>query len=121
MSKANITEAELEIMKVLWRSDAPMSSYDICDRLEDKAWKYTTVSTLLSRLAEKGAITYEKRGKSYFYTPLLDENAYKIRQAKKLIGKIYDGSVKNLVAALYENKEISEQDIQEIKKLFKLF
>lgn len=123
MSKENITgitEAELEIMKVLWKSDVPLSSYDICDRLKDKTWKYTTVSTLLSRLSEKGAVTYEKEGKSYFYTPLLDENAYKIRRTKNLIGKIYDGSVKNLVAALYENNEISDKDIEELKKMFRL-
>lgn len=120
MSKVNITEAELDIMKVLWKSDVPLSSYDICDELKDKMWKYTTVSTLLSRLSEKGAVTYEKKGKSYFYTPLLDENAYKIRQTKNLIGKIYDGSVKNLVAALYENNEISDRDIEELKKMFRL-
>lgn len=121
MSMVNITEAELEIMKVLWKNDAPMSSYDICERLKDKTWKYTTVSTLLSRLAEKGAIRYEKTGKFYLYTPILCENTYKIRQTKNLVSKIYDGSIKNLIVSLFENEDMSEQDIQEIKELFKLY
>jgi BlaI family penicillinase repressor len=120
MPKAAITEAELEVMTVLWKSDVPLSSHDLCAELKDKSWKYTTVSTLLSRLAEKGAVAYEKKGKSYFYTPLLDENDYKIKRTKNLIGKIYDGSVKNLVAALYESNEISERDIEELRKMFRL-
>ncbi len=120
MKEINITEAELNIMKVLWKSKTPLSSYDISYRLNNKNWKYTTVSTLLSRLTEKHAIAYEKKGKTYFYTPLIEENNYKILQTKNLVTKMYDGSVKKLVASLYENNQISEQDIKEIKELFKL-
>lgn len=121
MNKVNISEAELVIMKALWKSDGPLTSYDISDRLQGKEWKYTTVSTLLSRLVEKGAVTYEKKGKTYFYVPILKQEDYRIKQTKHLIGKIYDGSVKNLIASLFANEEICEEDIKEIKEMFKLY
>ncbi len=120
MKEINITEAEIVIMKVLWKSKTPLSSYQISHKVSEKNWKYTTVSTLLSRLTEKQAIKYEKKGKTYYYMPLIEENNYKILQTTNLVTKMFDGSVKNLVASLYENNQISEQDIKEIKELFKL-
>ncbi len=118
--RPEISEAELEIMKVLWAKKLPMSVQAICDDMVDTEWKYSTVATLLGRLAKKGAIEGKKKGYLYFYKTLLDEQEYKISQAKKFVSKLYDGSVKKLVASLYENKELSDKDIAELKKLFDL-
>jgi BlaI family penicillinase repressor len=114
--KFEITESELEIMKVLWAKTMPMSVQDVCEELVNKEWKYSTVATFLGRMAKKGAVEGTKKGYSYYYKPLLDENEYKISQAKKVVSKLYNGSVKNLVVSLFENKELSDEDIAELKK-----
>lgn len=62
-----ISDTELEIMNILWRSGEPLSSAEVFDRLET-GWKYPTVTTLLGRLADKGAVSHEKRGKAYYYS-----------------------------------------------------
>ncbi len=118
--KAAISEAELEVMKVLWKSGQPITAQDVCDKLVNKEWKYSTIATLLGRMVDKGAVTHEKRGKFYYYTPLIDEQEYKLDQTKDLIGRLYDGSVKNLVVSLFANQEMSDQEVQEIKEMFDL-
>lgn len=117
---ASISDAELELMKVLWRANSPQTVQQVSDALKGHAWKYSTIATLFSRLVEKGAVTYEKKGRFYYYTPLLSEDAYKAAQTRSFISRLYDGSVKNLVVSLFENRQMSEQDIAEIKEKFKL-
>lgn len=115
-----ISEAELEVIKALWKTGKPMTAKEVCDTVINKGWKYTTASTLLSRLVEKGAVAYEKNGKAYVYYPIIKMDEYKQSQTKNLISKLYDGSVKNLAVSLFKAGEMSTDDIEEIKKMFNL-
>lgn len=115
-----ISEAELEVIKVLWKTGKPMTTQEVCDTIVNKEWKYTTTSTLLSRLVEKGAVAYEKKGKSYLYYPIIKKDDYKQLQTKNLVSKLYDGSVKDLAVSLFKAGEMSSDDIEEIKKMFNL-
>lgn len=119
-NKKAVTDSEYELMKILWESDEPITSAGVLERLGSRDWKITTVATLLTRLCDKGAVSFEKRGRNHYYSPELKESEYKVSAAKSLISRIYNGSVKNLVAALYESDEISEEDIDELKNMFKL-
>ena len=65
MKHINIGEAELEIMKVVWKSDEPIGSTAIGKAVEEKGWKRTTIATFLARLVEKGALSAERRGKAW--------------------------------------------------------
>lgn len=116
----SISGAELEIMKVLWQADGPITAQDVSEALKSKDWKYSTIATLFSRMVDKGAVTYEKRGRFFYYTPLISEQEYKADQTKSFVSRLYNGSVKNLVVSLFENKQISDEDIAEIKKRFEL-
>lgn len=112
-----ITESEFEIMNVLWKSEKSLNSYEIHEQLEKQmSWKYPTVTTLLGRLVEKGALSYEKISKAYYYKPLLSELQYKKAQTDELIGKLYNGSVKNLIASLCSDKLPTEK-IEELIKI----
>ena len=116
-----ISDAEYEIISVLWSADEPMTAQDISEKEEMKKWKYSTIATLLKRMYEKGAVTYEKRGRYFYYSPLIDEQEYKTEQTKSLVSRLYNGSVKNLVAALFENKQLSGDDVKDIKDMFDLW
>lgn len=115
-----ISEAELEVIKVLWKTGKAMTVQEVCDTVVSKEWKYTTVSTLLSRLVEKGSVVYEKKGKSYLYYPIIKKEEYKQSQTKNLVSKLYDGSVRNLAVSLFKTGEMSAEDIEDIKKMFNL-
>ena len=118
MKHINIGEAELEIMKVVWKSDEPIGSTAIGKAVEEKGWKRTTIATFLARLVEKGALSAERRGKAWYYTPILTAKEYKKSQVKNLIKNLFDDSAENLVAALFEEEQFSEKDIQELKAIF---
>ena len=118
MKNISIGDAELEIMKVIWKANEPVTSLDIGKEVEDKGWKKTTIATFLTRLSEKGAIKAEKCGKLYFYTPLISEKEYRKSQTKNLIKTLYNGSVKEFCAALFEEQTLSDNDISELRAIF---
>ncbi len=115
----NIGEAELEIMKVIWKADEPIGSAAIGKAVEEKGWKRTTIATFLVHLVDKGALAAERRGKAWYYTPLLTEKEYRKSQVKNLVKNVFGGSARDLVASLFEEKALSDSDIEELKSIFK--
>ncbi len=114
----NIGDSELEIMKVLWSSSKPMTSTEINSAVAHKQWKKTTIATFLTRLTEKNAVTADKQGKIYYYTAAISAKEYKKSQTKNLIRNLYNGSVKDFAAALFEDTALSQKDLQELKAIF---
>lgn len=118
MARQTVTESEYELMKILWQSEKPMSLGEILKSLsEENKWTRNTVGTLLVRLCEKGAVAYDKKGKSYLYYAVLQQKDYSMNETKSFLSKLYNGSIGNLVASLYENKEISQEEIDSLRKI----
>ena len=65
-------------------------------------------------------IACDKKGKTNLYYPLLKQSEYDLSETENFLSKIYKGSVKNLVATLYENKKLSNEDMSDLKKMFEL-
>ena len=118
MKNISIGDAELEIMKVIWKAKEPVTSLDIGKEVEDKGWKKTTIATFLARLAEKGALSAKKQGKLYYYTPLITEKEYRKSQTKNLIKTLYNGSVRDFAVSFFEEQKLSDKDIAELKAIF---
>ena len=59
-----------------------------------------------------------KHGKTNCYYPIMKRSEYSINETKSFLSKLYGGSVKRMVASLYENEEISEDEVDELKKMF---
>ena len=118
MKTISIGDSELEIMKVIWRADGPITSLDIGKEVEDKGWKKTTIATFLTRLVEKGALSASKSGKLYYYTPLITEKEYRKAQTRSLITNLYNGSVRDFAVSLFEEQKLSAKDIEELRSIF---
>ena len=87
----HISEAEFEVMKIVWKS-APINTNEITERLlKTTSWSAKTIQTLIKRLVTKGALTYEKQGRVFVYTPLVEENEYISQQSNSFIKRFYDG------------------------------
>ena len=119
-NKHTITDSEYTIMKILWASQEALTVADVANALDDHRWTASTVSTFLQRLLKKEVVGCEKKGKTNLYYPLLDQTDYHLQETETFLGKVYKGSVKNLVAALYENQKLSQEDIDDLKALFEL-
>ena len=118
MKNISIGDAELEIMKVIWKAKEPITSLDIGKEVENKGWKKTTIATFLTRLVEKGALSAEKQGKLYYYTPLITEKEYRKSQTKNLIKTLYNGSVRDFAVSFFEEQKLSDDDIKELRAIF---
>ena len=117
MQNLHIGEAELEIMKVLWQAGEAIPTAEINRAVEEKGWKRTTVSTFLTRLAEKGAVTCEKRGALYYYAPAVSCEEYRRFQTGRLVEQLFGGSPTALAASLFENVTLSDADVEQLRAI----
>jgi BlaI family penicillinase repressor len=115
---ATITAAELEIMKILWRENRPMLFTELRLELEDtEHWKTSTIQTLITRLRDKGAI-HSIDNRAARYVADIPKEDYLRAEGQGFLDRVFDGSAKNLVAALYQSGQLSEQDITELRDYF---
>lgn len=112
-----ITDSEYEIMNLLWEAGRPLSVAEIRQGLQGTGWEATTIKTLIARLTEKGALTRSKAG-VYLYSPTFGREEYTASAADSLVNRLFRGSAKALVASLIGSKDLTEQDIEELRDLF---
>jgi BlaI family penicillinase repressor len=111
-----VSEAELEVMKILWSEKQPVDTNTIHKNLQEKmGWDRSTVRTLIKRLLEKDVIHLVKQ-EVFCYIPNITEKEYLNVSTISFVNKLYGGSVKNLVASLVQNKELSREDIEELRE-----
>ncbi|WP_298445706.1 BlaI/MecI/CopY family transcriptional regulator [uncultured Ferrimonas sp.] len=116
---AEISNSELEVLKVLW-AQHPLSANQIIERLNrHQPWHQKTVKTLLNRLVSKQAIGFEKVQRMYLYSPLLEQESYQIKQSESLIARIFGGRISPLVSGFAKRNNLQKEDIDELKALIK--
>jgi len=107
-----ISDAEYQVMKVIWAADASISTNDVVDKLEKTtAWKPKTIQTLLSRLVKKGALNYEKDGRVFVYTPLIQESEILEIESDTFLKRFYDGTLNSMIVNYLERDKLSEEDM----------
>ena len=112
-----ISEAEFEVMKIVWKY-APVSTNEITDRLmKTTSWGAKTIQTLIKRLTNKGALTYEKEGRVYVYTPLVKENEYISQQSNSFLRRFYDGDITAMLSAYIKNDRLSAEEIGTLRSI----
>ena len=115
-----ITGSELEVMKLLWRAEEALPVTEIREKLqESKGWEPATIKTLISRLVSKGVVRQEKRN-VYYYFPIITENEYSAWATEDLITRIYNGSARNLIAALVNSDGLTQEDLDELRQMFRV-
>ena len=72
--KHTITDAEYEIMCILWKSKEKLTVADIIKELNNNDWTASTVATFMARLLKKGVISCDKKGKINYYFPVLKQS-----------------------------------------------
>ena len=107
-----IADSELEVMRILWERAKPVALGDMIRLLgEKKGWKESTVKTIVRNLRIKGAVALVSRGR---YAPVVTRKEYREWSTHRLIGKIFEGSAKKLVASLLSDGQLTQEDIAEL-------
>ena len=83
----------------------------------DAATPLSTLMTALSRLEKKGFVNCDRTTRTNLYRALISEAAYKQNESRSFLEKLYDNSLQNFVATLYDARAIDEQDLQALKDL----
>ena len=104
-------------MQVIWNSQNPVTSNYILNELkEQRKWQLSTLMTSLKRLSDKGFVNCDLSTGNNLYSFLIPENEYKISESKNFLKKLYNNSIQNMVATLYNNKAVKNSDIEELRK-----
>ena len=112
-----ISEAEFEVMKVIWKY-APISTNEITEKLlQTTNWSPKTIQTLIKRLVTKGALTYEKQSRMFIYTPVVKESEYIGQESSSFLNRYYDGDITAMVSAYIENDKLSESELDTLRML----
>ncbi len=113
-----MTPAEFDVMKALWR----LSTGSVADvraehgRMFGSDLAYTTVMTLLSRLAAKGAVHVNKARQPYLYRPALRRESVVRARLRKFVDTVFDGQADSLVLHLLEDDSLSVDELRRIER-----
>ncbi|NKF49234.1 BlaI/MecI/CopY family transcriptional regulator [Shewanella sp. WXL01] len=113
----DISNSELLVLQQLWQS-APQTSGELANTLEAQHQMHEkTVKTLLNRLVKKQAISFDKQGRTYLYSPLLVEQDYTANASKSFVERMFSGKLSPLVAGFAKRNELSAEDVTELQAL----
>lgn len=112
-----ISDMEWIIMKILW-GNSPITANEVIEILEDSMeWSDKTIRTFLNRLVNKKVISYKKNGREYQYFPIVTENECIREENKTFLDRVYNGAFNLMFAKFLEDEALSEEEIEELKKI----
>ena len=105
-------------MRAIW-TQHPASASEIIARLlkVDPSWHPKTAKTLLTRLVRKGALGFMTQGRSYLYTPLVDERECVAVESSTFLDRVFGGSLKPMLAHFVESRRLTRKDLDELRQL----
>ena len=110
-----LTKAEEQIMHIIWQKERCLVK-DIIEALGDPDLPHSTVSSVVRILEKKKFVGHKAYGKTHEYFPLIAKEDYTKSGLKQLIGNYFDGSPKQLVSFLVQEKQISLKDLDQLMK-----
>ena len=112
-----ISEAEWEVMKVLWKK-SPKTANEIVKVLSKKtSWKRETIRTLVNRLVQKKAVGFEKKGRQYDYFPKVTEAECIKAETKSFLKRVHGGSIEPMLTSFVEEERLSPEKIKRLKRI----
>lgn len=112
-----LTKVELELMKHLWKIGEGAVRDVITALPADRKLAYTSVSTILRILEQKGILQSRKQGRSHIYTPTIEKEHYETDSLMNYVKNVFDDTPAMLVKRLLDTESLSADDIEAIKKL----
>ena len=115
-----LTKAEMQVMSALWDMPDGGCIHDIIEKYSHPKPAYTTISTFLKILLNKGFVEYRKlSGKTHTYYPLVSRDAYTGQVMNDVKESFFGGSGSSMVKLFAQNEKLSENDIKELLEIIK--
>ena len=110
-----ISDAEWQVMKIVWMQGEQTSSDLISVLAERFDWSKSTIQTLLARLVEKGCLTRKKEGKFFLYSALLTIDQSRDLLVRDIKDKVCSRRMKQLVADLIMECDFTRADLADLE------
>ena len=115
---STLTSHELELMKIVWRHDEPVTVRDVYEELRtQRPVAYTTVMTSLKTLEQKGHLKSTQQDRAYLYRPARPKQQVIKEMVRDFVNRVFNGSSQPLVVHLLEDDQISEAELREITRM----
>jgi BlaI family penicillinase repressor len=112
-----LTEAEWEIMKVVWEKQ-PCTAGTVQEMLvKSRDWAYSTVKTTMDRMAEKGFLTIERISNLQLFRACVSEVDAKRGELRKMLKRAFDGALTPMMQFLIEHEGLSKEEALQLRKL----
>lgn len=116
---SELTRAEWTIIKMVWQKE-PCTAPDIQEALHmQTGWTYSTVRTLMDRMAGKGVLVAEKTRNLTFYRSAVTKGQAQRTELLSAVKKAFNGAFTPMVQCLLETGELSSDELAEIESLIK--
>ena len=116
-ANVELTEAEWEIMKVVWEKE-PCAAGTVQESLvETRDWAYSTVKTTMDRMAEKGLLEIERIRNLQLFKSCVSEVDAKRGEFRKMLKRAFDGALTPMMQFLIEHEGISKEDAAQLREL----
>ena len=112
-----LTKLELLLMKIIWEK-GKVTVHEVQQALPpENPLAYTTILTMLRILESKGFLKHDVQGRTYVYRPLAQQDEVSQGMLKDLLDRLFDGSKAALLNTLLEAEKVSQEELQELKRL----
>lgn len=111
-----LTRAEEQVMQVLWKLKKGFVK-DILGHFDDPKPAYTTVSTIVRILQDKGFVTHKAYGRTHEYFPAVLKDEYSKYHMSSFINDYFSNSFGKMVSFFAREKHISLKEMEEIMKI----
>jgi BlaI family penicillinase repressor len=112
-----ISEAEWEVLAVLWRQ-APLTATQVFASLAtDKTWKLNTVRTFLSRLEKKGVLRSREGKDAKQFLPAISREACVRQESESFLARVFDGGTAALLLHFARSKRLSTSELAELEAI----
>jgi predicted transcriptional regulator len=111
-----LTEVELELMNVIWKSEE-CTIRGVVDQLpKERSLAYTSVATMMKILEEKGFLKSQSGEKTHTFRAVLPKEEYESRTLNHVAEKVFAGSPSSMVMKLLDEAELSKEELKAIQK-----
>jgi predicted transcriptional regulator len=114
-----LTGTELEMMNVIWRI-GPCAVAQVQEQLRPtRELAYTSVSTIVRILEQKGYVTSRRVGRGHLYSAAVAKDDYQAMSLKQLVDNVFEGTPTLMVKRLLDSNSLTEQELAQIKLLLR--
>jgi predicted transcriptional regulator len=114
-----LTATELEMMNVIWRI-GPCSVAQVLEQLSPtRELAYTSVSTMVRILEQKGYVTSQKAGRGHLYLAAVAKEDYQAASLRHLVDNVFEGTPTLMVKRLLDSNALTEEELSQIKSLLR--